>query len=311
MKAALSFLAGAVLAAVPWAFAQSPSQIVVAVNLQRSPGATAILPVARFTGTQWVQTWPGPVDGRTPAPALADIPESWLGGPVPMHWTFLSPSGAATAVTVTGTERGRDGCETSVMLVVAGAPPAPRDPWAAGATRLAVAGDLRPEWIRAVPAGDPAMPALARLVHEAHRDNDRFVGGAGISEWTAGLAALDRAGATLQVETLVQSAPGPGPVLYYFDASRGTPRGARPAFMTYVSGWIARNADGTFAARGVSRGAFIGEWRLRLQPIAAFRTGSRVVWLSRQLGYESLTFVLDDVSDAAVPRLITALSDGC
>jgi hypothetical protein len=283
---------------------------VVAIQLERSPGAATLFPVARFTGSEWVNTWPGPVDGRTAAPSLSQIPEAWLGGPVPLEWTLWSPAGDRTRVTVTGTERGRDGCETSVKLVIAGAPPPPRDPWAADSTRVAIAGDARPEWIRPVAATDPAMPTLARVIHEAQRDNERLIGGSAIAEWTNGLAALDRAGVTAQVDVLVQSSAA-GSVVYYFEASRRLPRSAGPRFMLYVRGWIRASADGTLTARDIARGAFLGEGGSNLLPIAAFHVGPRVMWLSRLSGYESLSFVLDDITSAAPRRLVNAISDGC
>jgi hypothetical protein len=79
----------------------------------------------------------------------------------------------------------------------------------------------------------------------------------------------------------------------------------------YVRGWIRASSDGTLTARDISRGAFLGEGGSNLLPIAAFHVGSRVMWLSRLSGYESLSFVLDDLTSEAPRRLVNAVSDGC
>ena len=48
---------------------------------------------------------------------------------------------------------------------------------------------------------------------------------------------------------------------------------------------------------------------LRMRELSWSR--SRTYWLSRRSGYESLSFVLDEIAPDAVRRLITAHSDGC
>ena len=46
-----------------------------------------ILPVARFNGTRWLNTWPAAEDNEGDVSSLKDIPVRWLGKPVPVKWT--------------------------------------------------------------------------------------------------------------------------------------------------------------------------------------------------------------------------------
>ena len=99
---------------------------------------THLLPIARFAGTEWINTWPQPEDSDAPVPRLSNVPEQWLGGPVPRQWTAWLTSGASAPVSVTGIDRS-GGCVVSPSLTIApiNVPPRVVDPVHVG---IAVAG---------------------------------------------------------------------------------------------------------------------------------------------------------------------------
>src|SRR5678816_3808075 len=69
------------------------------LGLVRWNGAIEI--VGRFTGQTWVNTWPVPAEFPVPVPAIDDVPDTWLGRPVPRQWTIWSKAGPL-ALRVTG-----------------------------------------------------------------------------------------------------------------------------------------------------------------------------------------------------------------
>src|SRR5687767_15851857 len=77
-----------------------------------------LVPVGRYDGTNWRNTWPEPTpyDAPLPVRTVNEIPRSWLGQPVPLTWTAWVPSaGKPQRVTVTGIGR-VNGCGGVVTL---------------------------------------------------------------------------------------------------------------------------------------------------------------------------------------------------
>src|SRR5262245_39360786 len=100
----------------PWAQRQSqqPGPFIVAVAM-----GNTLLPVARYNGSRWANTWPPPADRDTPVPALNEIPTAWLAQRVPIGWTVWESDGRQMNVRVTGTIRD-PGCSSAVKLTFDG-----------------------------------------------------------------------------------------------------------------------------------------------------------------------------------------------
>ena len=81
-----------------------------------------LVPVARYDGTKWRNTWPGIIERDTPLPVrtVDKIPRGWLGQPVPLTWTAWSQAtGKQQPVAVTGVDR--DGsCFGAITLTTDG-----------------------------------------------------------------------------------------------------------------------------------------------------------------------------------------------
>ena len=111
------------LAMLPWASASSATAPQTPTSAPFAVAAVVrgtLVPVARFTGLEWVNSWPEPDESKTPAPALDDIPTAWLGRPVSREWTVTTSDGRQTHVHVVGTTRADTGCTTQVQLTIDG-----------------------------------------------------------------------------------------------------------------------------------------------------------------------------------------------
>ena len=85
------------------------------------------MPVARYDGAGWRNTWPEPISDRAPLPvrAVGEIPRGWLGRPVPLTWMAWSQStGKQQRVTVTGVDR--DGSCVEAITLATSFKPDPR-----------------------------------------------------------------------------------------------------------------------------------------------------------------------------------------
>ena len=77
-----------------------------------------LVPIARYDGARWRNTWPEPIDRDAPLPvgSVARIPRTWLGQPVPLTWTTWSEAtGKPHRVRVTGVDR-EGACVESITL---------------------------------------------------------------------------------------------------------------------------------------------------------------------------------------------------
>lgn len=77
-----------------------------------------LVPIARYDGARWRNTWPKPIEREAPLPvrSVAEIPEAWLGQPVPLTWTAWSmATGKQQRVRVTGVDR-EGACVESITL---------------------------------------------------------------------------------------------------------------------------------------------------------------------------------------------------
>ena len=289
----------------------TPAFIVAIDHPAGSSVESSLLPIARYTGTEWVNTWPPPDEASTPAPSLAQIPEAWLGGPVPNVWTRWAADGSRLRVTVVAPIRERRRCETAIVLRIAGVADGARDPWAPNAVRVAVNTNQPVEWVRSVAPDHRDAQQVRPVIEREFEQAQARMAAARMPDWTALLDALDTARAAIVVETLVGPSIDAGPVVYYFRAIRRVtpPRQARMALE--VHGWLSRGADGAWVAFDTAREIRGGEGEGENRPLAIFRIGKRMYWLTMLLGYEGVGFAIDDVAPGSVRRLVTARDGGC
>jgi hypothetical protein len=290
---------------------QAARPFVVAIDQPGSPKTEPFLfPIARFTGTEWVNTWPEPDESSQPAPSLGQIPDTWLGGPVPVEWTRWAPEGERLRVKVVAPVRERHGCEIATVLRITGPTDGARDRWARNAVRIAVNTAQPVEWVRWIaPEHREALtvqPVIERTYQAAERPAD-----VPVQFWTETLGALNAAGAVMKVETLVRPDSDAGPVVYYFRALRRalTPRKLPTAIE--VHGWIARDDSGAWFTFDTARQVRHGDGQGENRPLAVFRLGQRTYWLTMLIGYEGLAYAIDDVMRGSVRRVVTARAGGC
>jgi hypothetical protein len=108
----LGALVSAAAAAALAAQAQGP----LIVAYMESNGE--LVPIARYDGARWRNTWPEPIERDAPLPvrSVAKIPRAWLGQPVPLTWTAWSQAtGKQRRVTVTGVDR-EGACVEAITL---------------------------------------------------------------------------------------------------------------------------------------------------------------------------------------------------
>src|SRR5262245_17018830 len=105
---------GALILAVAGLAGQAPAPVIVAYLTSGGE----LIPVARYDGTRWLNTWPEPIsiDDPLPVRTVSEIPAAWLGRRVPLKWTaWLQLAQQQQSIAVTGV--GRDGaCVQSITV---------------------------------------------------------------------------------------------------------------------------------------------------------------------------------------------------
>lgn len=261
-----------------------------------------LLPIARFTGSGWLQSWPEPQDAATPFPTLGQIPRDWLGIEVPHEWTVWPRGGGATSrVRVTGTARLNGGCESPVSLTTDRTASAPATEFADG---VATAGDQTVDQIVPIPRDDPAYGRLRAALAAAFELPD-----------IKGLSKTDSAKAPLNIEEAYQDAPPITPRFLVVGEKHVTqPSGVLVGIR--VTAWIREPAPGLLATETIS-GAPIGASEsvspgiATVVPIGALTVLGQRLWLVQQVGYEGTTFILYDVGSPAILRVLAASGGGC
>jgi hypothetical protein len=304
----LAALVSAAAAAATLA-AQSPARLIVAyLTTDRE-----LVPVARYDGTSWTNTWPEPIPADAPLPVriVADIPRTWLGQPVPLTWTAWFPGTGKQRVTVTGVDRA-DTCAGAITLTTS------------------LRADLRSEGLafdRAITVDaivrleetSPEWDALrAEVVPHFGR---AIVGGASPQpgrdpgEWGVKVLALARADNAAGTARLASVLRNPRLPVYYIEAERrydGIPADTDNNALSY-GGWFRKDRAGVLTPIDASLVSFstADEKLPRYTPIGIFRHGERSIWVMSEWGKESQTIVLFEVSADGVRKLTSADIVGC
>jgi hypothetical protein len=272
-----------------------------------------LVPIARYDGTRWRNTWPEPIHSNAPLPVrtVSEIPKGWLGQRVPLTWTAWSEAtGKQQRVTVDGVGRAGS-CVEAITLASSFKPDPPSNGLAFN----------RPTTVDAIVRLDETSPErdlLRRGVAPHFRTalTRPILPKSDQGEFGVKVLALARAdklaGDTVVVETVFRDARFP---IFFIEAQRQfgeIPNDTDYDALSY-GGWFRRDRAGTLIPISASVAAFsTGEGKLpRYTPIGILRFGAGSIWAMSEWGKESQTIVLFDVSAKGVRKLTSADISGC
>ena len=273
-----------------------------------------LVPVARYDGTSWRNTWPEPIEDDAPLPVrtVGAIPMAWLGQPVPLTWTAWSQTGQQRHVTVTGVDR--DGaCVQAITLATSSKPDAPAD-------GLAFNRPTKVDAIVELEQSSPQWEVLRRgmvphfrtaITNTALPPPGREQGEIGAKVLALGRAD-NSAAESVAVSAVFQDPRFP---VFFIGAHRvfgEIPSGTDYDALSY-EGWFTRDRAGALTAVSASVAAFsTAEGKLpRYTPIGILRLGMGSIWVMSEWGKESQTIVLFEISAKGVRKLTSADISGC
>jgi hypothetical protein len=274
---------------------------------------TTLLPVARFTGSRWVNTWPPPGDEDDPVPALADIPTAWLGQPVPRAWTLSTGDGRRLPLRVVGTSRERGACRAAVKLTLEGA----RVPEGVAlntdqvVTPIGVLGRGSPEWQML----EPAVVGVFRASQQQLVDDRlrRLGNDSDSARILRPLLSPDRlANAPVTIDHLYRERDEP---VLYFEGHIVAAADFWQLQGFMVGGWLTQDTAGRWRPSHLT-GSFITEESGGLgselqHPLAVLRLDDKVFWVSEIFGYEASGFVIDEIMPTGIRQMIATTLEGC
>jgi hypothetical protein len=272
-----------------------------------------LVPVARYDGTGWRNTWPELIERDAPLPVrtVSEIPRAWLGQPVPLTWMAWSQAtGKHQRVTVTGVDR--DGaCVEAITLATSFRPDPPSDGLAfdrpttvdailqleqSSSERDMWGREIAPHFRTAVAKVDPPRPG-----HEGEIEARVLV-----------LARADKSPLNVVVRSVFRDPRSP---VFFVETERefaGIPSDTYADALSY-GGWFKRDRAGTLMPISASLEPFsTAEGKLpRYTPIGILRLGRGSIWAMSEWGKESQTIVLFDVTAERVRKLTSADISGC
>ncbi len=318
MSRAVVVIVGVLVSAAAAAALPGQAQAPLIVAYMTSDGE--LVPIARYDGTGWRNTWPEPIPDGAPLPvrAVSEIPRGWLGQPVPLIWMAWSQSTRKQQrVTVTGVDR--DGSCVEAITLATSFKPDPPSEGLAFDRPMTVDAIIESGVTRRVEQSSPEFEPLRREVAGHFRTAITKAPlrrpGIEYGEMGAEVLALARAD-KLTDETVVVQAVFRDPrfPVYFIEAERQ--RGEIPADIGYelsYGGWFRRDPAAALTPISASLVAFsAGEGKLpRYTPIGILRLGVRSIWAMSEWGKESQTIALFDVSAKGVRKLTSADVSGC
>jgi hypothetical protein len=313
MTRALAFAVAALVSAAAAAAFAAQAQAPLIVAHMESNGE--LVPIARYDGARWRNTWPQPIDSQAPLPvrSVAGIPRAWLGQPVPLTWTTWSEAtGKQQRVAVTGVDR-EGSCVESITLTTTPTPE-PRSEGLAFDRPTTVSAIVMLE--KGSPEWDVLRREIARHFSAAIAGTARPQSGGEQAETGARVLALARVeGATAETVVLESVLRDPQRAVYFIAAHRefkGIPADTDFDALSY-GGWFRRERAGALIPISASLvpSSTAADGEERSTPIGILRVGLSSIWAMSEWGKESQTIVLFDVSAQRVRKLTSAEISGC
>ncbi len=270
-----------------------------------------LLPIARFTGSTWINTWPQPEDDGVPVPDLSDIPTSWLGQAAPREWTLWGRDGATSNLRVAGTAREK-GCSGSILLTSDHSPELQEG--------VAVNTDQPVEPVLALNRDSPDWRSLEPAIATAFRENQQRVVDAALQPHSADaevqrvllprLSGSSLAGVPITIDWMYRQHG-----IVYFEAHKAAAASLWQLEGLTVRGWLIEAATGQWRAVRVTGALVTSEsnglgasWRV---PLGSLRLERRMFWVSALYGYESWGYAIDEVTPSDVREVIAVSAGGC
>ena len=308
MTRAVCVLMGALASAAVGAMVSGQEQPLIVAYMT---GDGELVPVARYDGTHWTNTWPEPISDDAPVPVrrVDEIPRAWLGQAVPLTWFAWSEGiGKPRRVTVTGVDR--DGaCVQAITLATSPRPDPPSD-------GLALDRPTAVDAMVAIEQGSPERDRLRRDVTPHFRTAVAKGAAPDAGELGARAFALGRADGLAEADVVVDAAfRDPRFPIFFIEAERRfseIPSDTDYDALSY-GGWFRWDAAGTLVPISAAvMGMSTAEGKLpRYEPIGIVRLGNRSIWALSEFGNESQTIVLFEVSAEGVRKLTSADISGC
>jgi hypothetical protein len=313
MNRGVVIVLGALVTAAAAVALEGQAQARIIIAYMASDGE--LVPVARYDGFSWRNTWPEPIERDAPLAVrtIGEIPRAWLGQPVPLTWTTWSQAtGKQHRVTVTGVDR--DGsCFQAITLATSFKPGPPSDGLAfdrpTAVDKVVELDESSPEWqvLRRDVAPLFSTVAAKAVPPQVGREQ---------GETGARVYALARADKSSAEAVIVESVfRDPRFPLFFVETQRhfgGIPADTDYDALSY-GGWFRRDDAGALIPISASLAAFsTAEGKLpRYTPIGILRLGVGSIWAMSEWGKESQTIVLFDVSAKGVRKLTSADVSGC
>jgi hypothetical protein len=271
-----------------------------------------LVPIARYDGSAWRNTWPEPIERGRPLPVrtVAGIPRAWLEQPVPLTWTVWSEATRKEQrVSVTGIDR-EGSCVEAITLSTS----FHSDPSSNG---LAFNRPTRVDAVVALEqhSRDQLRHDVASHFRTAFADRIPQPGNqpGAIAPRLLAVARTDMlTDDTVSVEAVLPDARLP---VMFIEAQRrfdGIPSDTDDDALSY-SGWFRRDRAGTLTPISASLTSFsTAEGKSpRYTPIGIVRLSVGSIWVMSEIDKESQHIVLFEVSERGARKLTSAHIDGC
>lgn len=287
--------------------------VLAAASVRDDHRLTMLEVIARFTGTEWVNTWPPADDHKSPLPTLAEVPADWLGIPVPRKWAVSFDRTHRVSVSVDHMER-LLGCTN---LIVLGLNHATGDPaGVVDSDRINIAVDTPSQTVegfRKLGVGDVEWHSRATTILATYRAHvTTIVRTMGNPDWAReALQGVELSTVPIKISYLYQQlARGPA-VTYLFEAKQESSRPDGRLIGVLVRGWLRVDAKGNASTFGLTDGAHDEEGMSSVQPMAWFQLGVRTYWLLRITGYEDYRFSIMEITPTDARQVLSAGGGGC
>jgi len=265
-------------------------------------GSGYIEPVVRLDGSKWLNTWPEAADMNVPATPLDQIPDAWLGGPVPREWTLRSSAGESVAARIIATRRGGS-CVGRIQLTV--------DNRTASSMKskrpyIAVDKPVPLGVIRDVTKSDAEWASVVPVILKAFAEHERLA----FQDVQLRRRLSPEALANRPVTIPFLVGPG-GPLsVLYFEATK---RLAQREDGVAVTGWLRRNSNGRWAASDVESRGLGGDGNPvpGLMPLGTMNINGREFWFMFEDGYEGAAFELMEMTSDGLKSVLNVGLGGC